>query len=292
MYTYREYPASSLLKSRVRSSASRAAASARALAREAASRAARVAAFSASAAVTAPIDEATIRRLVDDRTALDVSADEIDECVERSSGRLHHVSEADVPLEVASRTRFILFREPDGLREHVALQVGDPAEWPDAVPVRLHSACLTGDLFGSLRCDCGEQLRNGVASIAAAGGGVLLYLAQEGRGIGLANKLRAYALQDTGADTIDADGTLGFSPDERRYRVAVDMLEHLGVERVRLLTNNPRKLAAIEAGGIEVVDREAVYGRLNAHNERYLRAKADRSGHLLEEWLGAESESD
>ncbi|MBL38703.1 MAG: GTP cyclohydrolase [Xanthomonadales bacterium] len=244
------------------------------------------------AAVTAPIDEATIRRLVDDRTALDVSADEIDECVERSSGRLHHVSEADVPLEVASRTRFILFREPDGLREHVALQVGDPAEWPDAVPVRLHSACLTGDLFGSLRCDCGEQLRNGVASIAAAGGGVLLYLAQEGRGIGLANKLRAYALQDTGADTIDADGTLGFSPDERRYRVAVDMLEHLGVERVRLLTNNPRKLAAIEAGGIEVVDREAVYGRLNAHNERYLRAKADRSGHLLEEWLGAESESD
>lgn len=245
------------------------------------------------AALTAPVDEATIRRLVDDRTALDVSTDEIDDCAEeQSAGRLHHVSEADVPLEVANRTRFILFREPDGLREHVALQIGDPAKWPDAVPVRLHSACLTGDLFGSLRCDCGEQLRNGVASIAGAGGGVLLYLAQEGRGIGLANKLRAYGLQDAGADTIDADGTLGFSPDERRYGVAVDMLEHLGVKRVRLLTNNPRKLAAIEAGGIEVVDREAVYGRLNVHNERYLRAKADRSGHLLEEWLGAESESD
>ncbi|HKL53272.1 MAG TPA: GTP cyclohydrolase II RibA [Wenzhouxiangellaceae bacterium] len=244
------------------------------------------------AAVTAPIDEPAIRRLIENRTALDVSVDEIDACVENSAGRLHHVSEADVPLEVADRTRFILFREPDGLREHVALQIGDPADWPDAVPVRLHSACLTGDLFGSLRCDCGEQLRNGVARIAQAGGGVLLYLAQEGRGIGLANKLRAYALQDTGADTIDADGTLGFSPDERRYRMAVDMLEHLGVKRIRLLTNNPRKLAAIEAGGIEVVDREAVYGRLNAHNERYLRAKADRSGHLLEEWLGAESESD
>lgn len=244
------------------------------------------------AAVTAPIDDAEVRRLVDDRTALDVSVDDIDACVETSAGRVHHVSEADVPLEVAARTRFILFREPDGLREHLALQIGDPAEWSDAVPVRLHSACLTGDLFGSLRCDCGEQLRNGVASIASAGGGVLLYLAQEGRGIGLANKLRAYALQDTGADTIDADGTLGFSPDERRYRVAVEMLEHLGVERIRLLTNNPRKLAAIEGGGIEVVDREAVYGRLNAHNERYLRAKADRSGHLLEEWLGAESESD
>lgn len=244
------------------------------------------------AALAAPIGDAAIRRLVDDRTALDVSIDEIEACVETSAGRLHHVSEADVPLEVAGRTRFILFREPDGLREHVALQIGDPADWPDAVPVRLHSACLTGDLFGSLRCDCGEQLKNGVARIAAAGGGVLLYLAQEGRGIGLANKLRAYALQDTGADTIDADGTLGFSPDERRYRVAVDMLEHLGVERIRLLTNNPRKLAAIEAGGIEVVDREAVYGRLNEHNERYLRAKADRSGHLLDEWLGAESESD
>jgi GTP cyclohydrolase II len=244
------------------------------------------------AALTAPIDETTIRRLVDDRTALDVSVGEIEACIETAAGRLHHVSEADVPLEVASRTRFILFREPDGLREHLALQIGDPADWPDAVPVRLHSACLTGDLFGSLRCDCGEQLKNGVSRIAAAGGGVLLYLAQEGRGIGLANKLRAYALQDTGADTIDADGTLGFSPDERRYRVAVDMLEHLGVKRISLLTNNPRKLAAIEAGGIEVVDREAVYGRLNKHNERYLRAKADRSGHLLEEWLGAESESE
>ena len=243
------------------------------------------------AALTAPIAEAEIQRLVENRTALDVSVDEVDACVKTSAGRLHHVSEADVPLEVADKTRFILFREPDGLREHLALQIGDPAEWPDAVPVRLHSACLTGDLFGSLRCDCGEQLRNGVASIADAGGGVLLYLAQEGRGIGLANKLRAYALQNAGADTIDADGTLGFSPDERHYRVAVDMLEHLGVKRIRLLTNNPRKLAAIEAGGIQVVDREAVYGRLNAHNERYLRAKADRSGHLLEEWLGAESES-
>ena len=244
------------------------------------------------AAVTASISDARVRKLIDDRIALDVTVGEIERFVEAPADRVHFVSEADVPLAGASRTRFILFREPDGLREHVALQIGDPAKWPDAVPVRLHSACLTGDLFGSLRCDCGEQLQNGVARIAAAGGGVLLYLAQEGRGIGLANKLRAYGLQDAGADTIDADGTLGFSPDERQYRVAVDMLEHLGVKRISLLTNNPRKLAAIEAGGIEVADREAVYGRLNAHNERYLRAKADRSGHLLEEWLGAESEND
>ncbi len=244
------------------------------------------------AALTAPIKAPAIRRLLDSRTALDVSVDEIDACVESSAGRLRRVSEADVPLEVAARTRFILFREPDGLREHIALLVGDPETWPDAVPVRLHSACLTGDLFGSLRCDCGEQLRNGVSRIASAGGGVLLYLAQEGRGIGLANKLRAYALQDAGADTIDADAALGFSPDERHFRIAVEMLEQLGVKRVSLLTNNPRKVAAIEAGGIEVADREAVYGRLNEHNKRYLRAKADRSGHLLEAWLGTESETD
>lgn len=244
------------------------------------------------AALTAPIKAPAVRRLLDSRTALDVSVAEIDACVESSAGRLRRVSEADVPLEVAAQTRFILFREPDGLREHVALLVGDPETWPDAVPVRLHSACLTGDLFGSLRCDCGEQLRNGVTRIASAGGGVLLYLAQEGRGIGLANKLRAYALQDAGADTIDADAALGFSPDERHFRIAVEMLEQLGVKRVSLLTNNPRKVAAIEAGGIEVADREAVYGRLNEHNKRYLRAKADRSGHLLEAWLGTESEAD
>ena len=244
------------------------------------------------AALTGPIDAATARRLQEDRTALDVSLEEIDACLEHSAGRLRRISEADIPLEAAPHTRFILFREPDGLREHIAVVVGNPANWPDAVPVRLHSACLTGDLFGSLRCDCGEQLRNGVDRIATAGGGVLLYLAQEGRGIGLANKLRAYTLQDTGADTVDADAALGFSPDERRFRIAVEMLESLGVKSVRLLTNNPHKVAALKAGGIEVADREAVYGRLNEHNRRYLRAKADRSGHLLETWLGAESEAD
>jgi len=237
------------------------------------------------AALTAPIKADAVRRLLENRTALDVSTDEIDACLEHSAERLRRVSEACVPLEVAAQTRFILFREPDGLREHVALLVGAPESWPDAVPVRLHSACLTGDFFGSLRCDCGEQLRNGVARIAAAGGGVLLYLAQEGRGIGLANKLRAYALQDSGADTVDADAALGFSPDERRFRIAVEMLEQLGVGRVHLLTNNPRKVTALEAGGIEVADREAVYGRLNEHNQRYLRAKADRSGHFLDAWL-------
>jgi GTP cyclohydrolase II len=158
--------------------------------------------------------------------------------------------------------------------------------------VRLHSACLTGDLFGSLRCDCGEQLRASVERIAADGGGVLLYLAQEGRGIGLANKLRAYELQDGGADTVEADASLGFADDERRFDVAVQMLLDLGLRRIRLLTNNPAKIAAIEAGGIEIADREELYGALNEHNERYLRAKADRSGHLLGEWLETESATD
>lgn len=235
------------------------------------------------AALTAPIKAPAIRRLLDSRTALDVSVAEIDACVESSAGRLRRVSEADVPLEVAARTRFILFREPDGLREHIALLVGDPETWPDAVPVRLHSACLTGDLFGSLRCDCGEQLRNSVRTIDGAGGGVLLYLAQEGRGIGLANKLRAYNLQDAGMDTLEANCSLGFGADERHYDAAVAMLRHVGVERVSLLTNNPLKIGALEEGGITVADRQPLHGSLNPHNVRYLNTKAERSGHWLDE---------
>jgi GTP cyclohydrolase II len=244
------------------------------------------------ALLAAPVSPAVRDRLIAERAALDVTAAEIDAAARDSAERVQRISEADVPLERAGRARFILFREPDGLREHVAVRIGDPDAWPTAVPVRLHSACLTGDLFGSLRCDCGEQLRGGVERIAEAGGGVLLYLAQEGRGIGLANKLRAYALQDRGADTVEADARLGFAEDERSYDVAVQMLRDLGIERIRLLTNNPAKIAAMEAGGIEIAHREELYGRLNEHNERYLRAKADRSGHLLAEWLETESTGD
>ena len=139
---------------------------------------------------------------------------------------------------------------------------------------------MTGDLLGSLRCDCGEQLRGSVDRIAAAGGGVLLYLAQEGRGIGLANKLRAYALQDAGLDTIDADRHLGFSADERRYEAAAAMLRDLGLTRIRLMTNNPAKLAALRAEGIELVDHMTLHSTVNPYNERYLRAKRERGGHL------------
>jgi len=203
-----------------------------------------------------------------------------------TSVELLHVSEAPVPLELTEDSRFALFRERGGLVEHVAIMIGDPAQWPEAVPVRLHSACLTGDIFGSLRCDCGEQLRGSLSYFVEQEGGILLYLAQEGRGIGLGNKLRAYLLQESGLDTIDADCSLGFGADERTYEAAVGMLRQLGVNKVQLLTNNPEKLRALQEAGIEVVDRRGLHGRLNRHNEAYVRAKVDRAGHWLQGMLG------
>ncbi|MGY4877185.1 GTP cyclohydrolase II [Vreelandella aquamarina] len=216
---------------------------------------------------------------------LSLGAEDAQRAIHGAPGMLKRVSEADIPLETAQQSRFVLFREPDGMREHVAVMIGDVEGSRDAVPVRLHSACLTGDLFGSLRCDCGEQLRNAVADINAMGGGVLLYLAQEGRGIGLANKLRAYTLQDGGLDTVDADQVLGFGDDERQYSVAVDMLRSLGIHQVQLLTNNPLKVAALREGGIDIVSRQALYGSVNDHNQRYLLAKANRAGHYLQDVL-------
>ena len=238
---------------------------------------------SALVARVAEARQAEVTAALADGTLLAVEAEQAARCLDGAGGMLRRVSEARIPLVDAFDCRFILFREPDGMREHVAVVIGDPAPEAAAVPLRLHSACLTGDLFGSLRCDCGEQLRNAVAEIEALGGGVLLYLAQEGRGIGLANKLRAYTLQDGGLDTLDADQILGFGEDERRYGVAVDMLVALGIRRVQLMTNNPLKMAALSEGGIEVVERQALYGTLNDQNHRYLTAKAERAGHLLDE---------
>ncbi|WP_376690665.1 GTP cyclohydrolase II [Wenzhouxiangella sp. EGI_FJ10409] len=240
------------------------------------------------AALTATIDgsrQAAVERAIADGSILRVSARSAEQCFDSGAGMLKRVSEADVPLSESVQSRFVLFREPDGLREHLAVLIGESGVWPEAVPTRLHSACLTGDLFGSLRCDCGEQLQNAVRTIAQMGGGVLLYLAQEGRGIGLANKLRAYALQDEGLDTIDADRMLGFGEDSRRYRVAVDMLTALSIRSVKLLTNNPSKVDALREGGIEVAARDGLYGRLTRQNRRYLKAKASRSGHLLDDFL-------
>jgi GTP cyclohydrolase II len=193
---------------------------------------------------------------------------------------LKPVSEARVPLSGAENTRIIAFRPSDGGIEHLAILIGDP---DPAAPVlaRLHSECFTGDLLASLRCDCGDQLRGAIVEIARTGSGVLLYLAQEGRGIGLVNKLRAYQLQDAGLDTVDANEQLGFDADERVYLPAAEMLRQLGFARVRLLTNNPEKVAALIRCGIEVVERVPHIFPANGHNERYLRTKATRSGHWL-----------
>ncbi len=152
----------------------------------------------------------------------------------------------------------------------------------DAVLCRLHSECLTGDVLGSLRCDCGQQLEHALARIDAQGQGVLLYLRQEGRGIGLINKIRAYALQDQGADTVEANEQLGFAPDNRDYSIALDMLRFLDIKRVQLMTNNPRKMQALEEGGVQVSDRLPHQCGANPHNETYLLTKATKLGHLLE----------
>ena len=188
------------------------------------------------------------------------------------------VARARLPIDGLPASQMISFRDPANGADHVALLVGAFGGEPPLV--RLHSECLTGDVFGSLKCDCGPQLKQALALIGEADGGVLLYLRQEGRGIGLANKLRAYQLQDRGLDTVDANRRLGFADDEREYGMAAAMLRALGIHRVRLLTNNPAKLAGLAAEGIEVVTRVAHHMSTNPHNADYLATKKVRSGHL------------
>ena len=188
------------------------------------------------------------------------------------------VSRARLPLHDMPETQIFAFRASDDGQDHIALLVGAFGGKPPLV--RLHSECLTGDVFGSLKCDCGPQLKEALRLIGTAGGGVLLYLRQEGRGIGLANKLRAYALQDRGLDTVDANLRLGFADDERDYVHAAAILRKLGIEEVRLLTNNPNKAAGLEAEGIKVVERVAHHMPANPHNADYLAVKRAKSGHL------------
>jgi GTP cyclohydrolase II len=189
-------------------------------------------------------------------------------------------SEASVPLTSGTPTRFVVFRDAMG-GSPAAIIVGKP-DFSNAVPVRLHSACLTGDVFGSRRCDCGDQLRLALARLEDLGGGVILYLAQEGRGLGLANKMRAYQLQDDGLDTIDANTTLGFDDDERDYGVAARMLRILNCTRIVLLTNNPAKLDGLAKAGIEIASRQPLEAPINADNRRYMTAKVTRSGHRID----------
>lgn len=186
---------------------------------------------------------------------------------------------ARLPVATSESAEIIAFRSPDEPREHVALVIGQRDGTPPVI--RIHSECLTGDVLGSLKCDCGPQLHDALSQIADARWGILLYLRQEGRGIGLVNKLRAYALQDQGFDTVDANVRLGFAIDARDFSVAARMLDLLGVRAVRLLTNNPDKVAGLEAAGIEVVERLPIILPTNPHNERYLATKRDRTGHQL-----------
>jgi GTP cyclohydrolase II len=193
-------------------------------------------------------------------------------------GDIRIVSRARLPNRFAEKAELVAFRSDGDTAEHVALLIGDPAGAP---LVRVHSECLTGDAFGSLKCDCGPQLGDALAAIAASGWGILLYLRQEGRGIGLVNKLRAYALQDQGFDTIEANHRLGFGDDERDYAVAARMLELLGQRQVRLLTNNPAKVAGLEAAGIKVSERVPLLSGANPYNQAYLETKRLKSGHQL-----------
>ena len=195
------------------------------------------------------------------------------------------VTEATIPLNGGFPARFVIFRDVNG-GTAIAVIVGDP-DFAQPVSVRLHSACLTGDVFGSRRCDCGDQLRMALPQLQQQGGGIILYLEQEGRGLGLANKIRTYQLQDAGLDTVDANTVLGFDDDERDYGVAVRMLQVLGCTRVRLLTNNPAKLDGLSQAGIDVSVRVPLQGPINSDNRRYLTAKATRAGHQLDHLIGA-----
>lgn len=234
-------------------------------------------ALTVPAAVVVPVDPA----LAGDPDLIRVGADDIAGFRRSQSERIEVVGRAPVPLEGAPETEFVVFRGGEGLRDQVAVIVGKP-DLAGPVPVRLHSACLTGDLFGSLKCDCGDQLRGTVEWMAQNGGGILLYLDQEGRGNGIANKMRAYRLQAMGWDTYDADEVLGFDLDQRRFDFAAAMLKKLGVTRIDIMTNNPQKVAAMREAGLEVVSERRVIGRTTDHNVRYLASKRDRAGHVLD----------
>ncbi len=214
-----------------------------------------------------------------DPPVLAVEADAIGRFRRMAMQSVTMAGEAAIQLMAGVSARFMVFRGTMG--DSTAVVIGDP-DLTKPVLVRLHSACLTGDVFGSRRCDCGDQLRLALGQLATAGGGVILYLDQEGRGLGLANKMRAYRLQDAGFDTVDADMTLGFDDDERDYGIAARILELLGCKTVELLTNNPAKVSGLAQYGIEVSGRRPLFAPVNGDNRRYLTTKALRAGHSLD----------
>ena len=193
---------------------------------------------------------------------------------------LTEVVRARLPVEAFETAQLHVFRPADGGEEHYAVEIGRPSRHRPVL-VRLHSACFTGDVLGSLKCDCGPQLKGALAQMGQAGEGILLYLNQEGRGIGLANKMRAYSLQDQGFDTVEANHRLGFEDDERDFRIGAEILRRLGIGQVRLLTNNPAKVVRLEGCGIRVVERVPLRVGETRFNHHYLATKAKKSGHLL-----------
>jgi len=231
-------------------------------------------------AVVAPIETPAPAAWAETNDVLCVEVAAVAAYEDDSAAALTPVTRARIALAEADEAQLVAFRPGDGSVEHLALIIGRPSP-RQPVLTRLHSECFTGDLLGSLKCDCGEQLRGAVARMREDGAGVLLYLAQEGRGIGLMNKLRAYRLQEDGFDTIDANLRLGFDADERLFQPAAEMLRQLGYTRVRLLSNNPDKVAGLQSAGIEVVERVPHNFPANAHNELYLQTKRQRGGHLV-----------
>lgn len=196
------------------------------------------------------------------------------------SATLTQVSSAHVPLKLAEDARVLAFRPRYGTVEHLAICIGQPEKQPSPL-VRLHSSCVTGDILGSMRCDCGDQLQEAIARVAEEGHGVVLYMSQEGRGIGIVNKLRAYRLQDAGLDTLDANEEMGFAADEREFNAAAHILMLLGIRKVRLLSNNPDKVAQLEQCGVQVTERVSLSLPANVHNQRYLDTKEKRCGHVF-----------
>ena len=220
-------------------------------------------------------------RLAGDLNIFTVEARDVEQYAVHTADSLKISARANVPLALAPDAEVVMFRADVGGDEHFAVIVGDALNH-EAPLVRLHSQCITGDVLGSLKCDCGDQLHGAIALMSQSGGGVLVYLSQEGRDIGLLNKMRAYALQDTGLDTVDANHALGFDTDERLFLPACKMLQALGIQKLRLITNNPDKISQLDGYGIEVTERVPLNLSGNKHNERYLATKRDRTGHLID----------
>ena len=228
------------------------------------------------AAVVVPVDRAL--SVATDNALTLLTLEEVGPALTALSPMADVVS-ARVPLRASQAGRVHIFRPEDGTEEHYAIEIGRP-DRSQPVLARVHSACFTGDVLGSLKCDCGPQLHAALAQMGAEGAGVLLYLNQEGRGIGLANKMRAYSLQDQGFDTVEANHRLGFEDDERDFRIGADILRRMGFHAVRLMTNNPRKITMMQGCGLTVTERVPLHVGETPQNEAYLATKAAKSGHL------------